>query len=95
LARIAQAGSRKEGIVTDKRTGVPTTPPSYEIRIKGRITKSFQAAFDDLAITMNPVETVIRGNAIDQAALYGILERIQTLGLELVEIRRIPPAQGL
>jgi hypothetical protein len=81
--------------VTNERTGVPTTPPSYEIRIKGRITKSFQGAFDDLTVTMNPVETVIRGTAIDQAALYGILERIQALGLELVEIRRIPPAQDM
>jgi hypothetical protein len=81
--------------VTFEHTGVPTTPPGYEIRIRGRITKSFQAAFDDLTITMNPVETVIRGQAIDQAALYGILERIQALGLELVEIRRIPPAQDL
>jgi hypothetical protein len=78
--------------VTNEQTGSPTAPSSYEIRIRGRITKSFQAAFDGLSITVNPVETVIRGNAIDQAALYGILERIQALSLELVEIRRIPPA---
>jgi hypothetical protein len=62
----------------------------YEIRIKGRITKSSESAFDGLMVTMNPIETVVRGTMIDQAALYGILERIQALGLELVEVRRIP-----
>jgi hypothetical protein len=43
---------------------------------------------------VNPVETVVRGTAIDQAALYGILERIRALGLELIEVRRIPPPQS-
>jgi hypothetical protein len=77
--------------VSSEQTGDPGSPSSYEIRIRGRITKSCQAAFDDLAVTVSPVETVLRGPAIDQAALYGILERIQALGLELVEVRRLPP----
>jgi hypothetical protein len=71
----------------------PAAPSNYEIRIRGRVAKAFQAAFDDLTVTLNPVETVVRGTAIDQAALYGILERIQTLGLELIEVRRLPPSQ--
>jgi hypothetical protein len=78
--------------VSSEQTG-PTTPGSYEIRIRGRITKAYRAAFDDLAVTENPVETVMRGSAIDQAALYGILDRIQALGLELIEVRRIPPSK--
>jgi hypothetical protein len=79
--------------VNSERPDGPVAPSSYEIRIRGRVTKAFQAAFDDLTVTVNPAETVVRGTAIDQAALYGILERIQALGLELIEVRRLPPSE--
>ena len=38
---------------------------------------------------IRPAETVLRGTIVDQAQLHGLLERIQLLGLELIEIRRI------
>jgi hypothetical protein len=41
---------------------------------------------------VNPVETMIRSSVLDQAALYGVLDRIQALGLQLIEVRRLPPA---
>jgi hypothetical protein len=62
----------------------------YEIRIKGRVSDSFRIAFEDLTVTVNPVETVLHGADLDQAALYGILERIQALGFELIEVRKLP-----
>jgi hypothetical protein len=62
---------------------------SYEIRIKGRLSDALQAAFQEFEITTEPVETVLHGQALDQAALHGLLDRIQTLGLELVEVRRL------
>ncbi|MFG2006267.1 hypothetical protein ACGFNU_44680 [Spirillospora sp. NPDC048911] len=65
---------------------------SYEIRIKGRVSETFHGAFDDLTVTLNPVETVLCGSDLDQAALYGVLARIQALGFELIEVRRLPPA---
>ena len=67
-------------------------PSSFEIRIRGRITQSSQGAFEGLAVSVSPVETVVRGTVADSAALYGILDRIQALGLELVEVRRGLPA---
>ena len=36
-----------------------------------------------------PVETVLTGVLADQSALYGVLNRLQSLGLELVEVRRL------
>jgi hypothetical protein len=33
---------------------------------------------------------VLHGPVQDQSSLHGLLDRIQSLGLELVEIRRLP-----
>jgi hypothetical protein len=63
---------------------------SYEIRIKGRIGEALRAAFADLKVTIRPVETVVYGQVADQAALHGLLDRIQELGLEVVEVRQLP-----
>jgi hypothetical protein len=73
---------------------VPYGGGDYEIRIKGRLSDSLLAAFEGLDATVEPVETVLRGPVQDQAALYGLLNRIQSLGLELVEVRRLPQAPG-
>ena len=63
---------------------------SYEIRIKGRLSDSLLAAFEGLTATVEPVETVLHGPVQDQSSLHGLLDRIQSRGLELVEIRRLP-----
>ena len=67
---------------------------SYEIRIRGRLSDAVAAAFEGLSATVEPVETVLHGPVRDQAALYGLLDRIQSLGLELLEVRRLPEAPG-
>jgi hypothetical protein len=73
---------------------VPFGGGRYEIRIKGRLTDAMLAAFEGLTATVEPGETVLQGPVQDQAALYGLLERIQSLGLELVEVRRLPEPPG-
>jgi hypothetical protein len=75
---------------------VPFGGGSYEIRIKGRLSDSLLTAFEGLTATVEPVETVLHGPVPDQSSLHGLLDRIQSLGLELVEIRRLPVAgEGL
>jgi hypothetical protein len=71
---------------------VPYGGGDYEIRIKGRLSDSLLAAFKGLTATVEPVETVLYGPVQDQSTLHGLLEQIQSLGLELVEIRRLPTA---
>lgn len=63
---------------------------SYEIRIKGQLSDFLLAAFEGLSATVEPVQTVLHGPVRDQAALHGLLDRIQSLGLDLVEVRRLP-----
>jgi hypothetical protein len=61
----------------------------YEIRVKGKLNASLRTAFDGMAATVEPVETILAGTMEDQAALYSVLQRVQDLGLELVELRRV------
>jgi hypothetical protein len=68
---------------------VSVTSPHYEIRVKGRLSASLVASFDGLSATVEPVETVLAGTVEDQAALHSLLQRVQALGLELMEVRRI------
>ena len=61
----------------------------YEIRIKGRLSDSLCGAFQDFNAAVRPTETVMRGEVRDQSELHGVLDQIQSLGLELIEVRRI------
>ncbi len=64
-------------------------PSSYEIRIKGKVGEPLLHSFGDLDASIRPAETVLRGEIKDQAALHGVLHRIQSLGLELIAIRQV------
>ena len=75
----------------DAARNEPTTR-RYEIRIKGRVSEETAFAFDGLAVAVRPVETVLHGEITDQAALHGLLDRVADLGLELIEVRRLPEA---
>jgi hypothetical protein len=65
----------------------------YEIRIKGRLSDTVTDAFEDFTAAVKPAETVIRGEVRDQSELHGVLERIQSLGLELIEVRRLSESE--
>jgi hypothetical protein len=62
----------------------------YEIRIRGRVTAVLLDSFNGMESDVLPVETVLHGLVRDQAELHGLIDRIQALGLELVEVRRLP-----
>jgi hypothetical protein len=66
----------------------------YEIHVRGEIPTEILAEFEGVTTVLEPAETVISGLLEDQAALQGILTRIQALGLELVEVRRLPSASA-
>ena len=66
----------------------------YEVRVRGRLNRTLASEFEELALAAQvaPVETVLTGPVEDQAALHGLLRRIEALGLELLEVRRLPGA---
>jgi hypothetical protein len=64
---------------------------TYQVRIRGRLSRTLTGEFEDLGLVADvaPVETTLHGSVVDQAALYGLIRRLEALGLELVELRRV------
>jgi hypothetical protein len=65
-------------------------PQLYEIRFKGYLSSYRAQMFEGLEMAQEPGgETVLTGSVIDQAALYGILDRIRDLGVPLLSVKRL------
>jgi hypothetical protein len=67
---------------------------SYQIRIRGRLGQTMRRAFPALHAETRAEDTLLTGALADQAALFGVLIQIEALGLELVEVRRLPRPRG-
>jgi hypothetical protein len=65
-----------------------TSPVCYEIRVRGLLGRMLLGAFPGLRARADGTETVLSGPLADQAALHGVLDQIEALGLELLELRR-------
>ena len=63
----------------------------YEIRVTGSVPNSVLEEIEDVQVFEQPVESILRGAVEDQAALHRMIDRIQGLGLDLIEVRRISP----
>jgi hypothetical protein len=65
-------------------------PIHYSIRVKGHLPAGWSALFEGLQIECLPDgDSLLSGPVIDQAALYGLLARLQSLGLSLISINRV------
>src|SRR5580658_6825103 len=60
---------------------------TYEIRVRGHLGPKMLRAFEALSAQLDGEDTLLRGFLPDQAALYGVIARLEALGLELVELR--------
>ena len=65
-------------------------PVRYQIRVRGRLGPMMRTAFPRLRAQAQGEDTLLVGDLADQAALHGVLTQIEALGLELVEVRRLP-----
>jgi hypothetical protein len=65
------------------------TSSYYEIRVAGILPPEALLDFDRLSASVEPVETVVHGPIQDQAALHGLLARLETFGVQVIEVRRL------
>jgi hypothetical protein len=66
-------------------------PQHYKIRVRGHLGETIRSGFPTLQIRTQGDDTMLTGVLTDQAALYGVLAEFEALGLELIEVRRLPP----
>jgi hypothetical protein len=65
-------------------------PYRYRLVIRGLLGETIRSAFPALQAEARGGDTMLTGPLADRAALYGVLAEIETLGLELLEVRRLP-----
>jgi len=69
--------------------------PRYEIRVRGQLDPTWSAWLGGLDLRWtDDGQTVACGPVPDQAALYGLLERIRDMGVELLSVARLDPPTG-
>lgn len=65
--------------------------PQYEICVAGHLAARWSAWFDGLTMeTKEDGTTVIRGPAVDQAALHGLIQKLRDVGIPLISLTQIP-----
>jgi hypothetical protein len=65
----------------------------YVIRVQGTLSRDLTDAFPSLTADPEPAQTVLHGYLADQAALAGILNHLDMLGINILEVMQVPPAR--
>jgi hypothetical protein len=62
----------------------------YRIVVRSELSDRYAVAFEGMEMETKDGDTVITGEIIDQPHLYGILDRINGLGLQLLSVQALP-----
>ena len=62
---------------------------AFEIHVRGEVSPDLLDELEHLTAVEVPAQTVLKGVLPDQSALFGVLARLQDLGLDLIEVRRL------
>jgi hypothetical protein len=74
--------------------GGNVAPVRYRIRVRGRLTERLGSAFGGMTLEPAPGQTVLVGEIVDQSHLFGVLDRVRSLGLELISVEPSPADQA-
>jgi hypothetical protein len=70
--------------MTRKRTGT-----LYRIVVRGELGNRYAADFEGMQIQIKDKDTILTGEVKDQPHLFGILNRLYGLGLELLSVQAL------
>jgi hypothetical protein len=78
--------------MSDTPAGTQGQLGHYEIRVQGRLGSRWAAWFDGMTLTASSDgTTVLEGPVVDQAALHGLLGKVNDLGLPLLSVTQVGP----
>src|SRR5215218_6995033 len=75
---------------TGNQTMSRRTGTVYRIVVRSELSDKYAVAFEGMEMEAKDGVTVLTGKIIDQPHLYGILDRINGLGLELLSVEALP-----
>jgi hypothetical protein len=62
----------------------------YRIVVRSKLCERYASAFEGMKMETKDGQTILIGEIIDQPHLFGILDRINGLGLELLSVQALP-----
>jgi len=62
----------------------------YRIVVRSKPCERYASAFEGMKVETKDGQTILIGEIIDQPHLFGILDRINGLGLELLSVQARP-----
>ena len=66
------------------------TGTEYRIVVRSELSERYAVAFEGMEMEAKGGYTVLTGEVIDQPHLFGILDRINGLGLQLLSVQALP-----
>ena len=73
--------------MSKKRTGMV-----YRIVVRSELSERYASAFEGMRMETRDGQRILTGEVKDQPHLFGILERLNGLGLELLGVEAVPSA---
>ena len=65
----------------------------YVIWVDGQLPDDALEGFESLSVNTQAVQTVLQGDLPDQAALAGVLDHLDELGVVIAEVVKVPAAE--
>jgi hypothetical protein len=62
----------------------------YRIVVRSELSERYALAFEGMKMETKDGQTILIGEIIDQPHLFGILDRINGLGLQLLSVQLLP-----
>jgi hypothetical protein len=67
---------------------------TYEITFLGQAGTTLRAEFEDCEVSIGPGTTTLRTEVPDRGALSGLMERINGLGLDVIDVSLVASPPG-